>query len=87
MVLSVSIIEIFNFGYWNIQIFEGTMCANNEWIFQVKPSTPCSLSDKNKLYSKNAKTMTYETELISFSVPKIWSTVPQELEKCKSLDI
>ena len=31
--------------------------------------------------------MTYETELISFSVPKIWSTVPQELEKCKSLDI
>ena len=40
-------------------------------VFQVKPSAPYSLGDKNNLYSRNPKTMTYGTESISFLAPKI----------------
>ena len=38
-------------------------------VFQAKSSVPCFLSDENKLYSSNYKTMTYATELILFLVP------------------
>ena len=55
-------------------------------VFQVKPSAPYSLRDKNELYSRNPETVTYGTESVSFLAPKIWSTVPQEIKTCKSLD-
>ena len=55
-------------------------------VFQVKPSAPFSLSDKNELCSKNPKTMTYGIESISCLALKIWSIVPQEIKNCKSLD-
>ena len=40
-------------------------------VFQVKPSAPYSLRDKNELRSRNTKTVTYGTESISFLSPKI----------------
>ena len=44
--------------------------------FRLSPSVPYSLRGKNKLYSRNPKTVTYRTGLISFLAPKIWSIVP-----------
>ena len=38
-----------------------------------------------KLYSRNPKTVAYETESVSFKAPKIWSIVPQELKNSQSL--
>ena len=55
-------------------------------VFQVKPSTPYSLRDKNELYGRNFKTVTHGTESISFLAHKIWPIVPQEIENCKTLD-
>ena len=55
-------------------------------VFQVRSSAPYSVSDKNELYTRNPKTVTYGTESISFFAPKIWSIVPQELKSSKSLD-
>ena len=46
-------------------------------VFQVKLSAPYYLTDKNELYSRNPKTMTYGTELVSFMASEIWSIVPQ----------
>ena len=48
--------------------------------FHVKLSAPYYLRDKNELYCRNPKTVTYGTESVSFMVPKIWSIVPQELK-------
>ena len=47
-------------------------------VFQFKLSAPYYLRDKNELYSKNLKTVTYGTGSISFMTSKIWSIVPQE---------
>ena len=44
------------------------------------------LWDNNELYSRNPKTVRYETELISFLAFKNWSIVPQEIKSCKYLD-
>ena len=41
-------------------------------VFQVKSPALYYLRDKNELYSRNLKTVTYETESISFMAPKIW---------------
>ena len=49
-------------------------------VFQVKPSASFFLSDKNEVYSRNPKTVTYGNESISFLAPKIWSAVPQQKE-------
>ena len=49
-------------------------------VFQVKSPAPYYLKDKNKLYSRNPKTVVYGTESVSFMAPKIWSIVPQELK-------
>ena len=54
-------------------------------VFQVKSLAPYYLRDKNELYSKNPKTVTYETESVSFMTPKIWSIVLQELKTSQSL--
>ena len=54
-------------------------------VFQVKSPAPYYLRDKNKLYSRNPKTVAYETESVSFKAPKIWSIVPQELKNSQSL--
>ena len=50
-------------------------------VFQVKSLAPYYLRDKSELYSKNPKTVTYETESVSFMTPKIWSIVLQKLKK------
>ena len=50
-------------------------------VFQVKSLAPHYLRDKSELYSKNPKTVTYETESVSFMTPKIWSIVLQKLKK------
>ena len=47
-------------------------------VFQVKSPTPYYLRDKNKLYSRNLKTVAYGTESLSFMAPKIWSIKLQE---------
>ena len=49
-------------------------------VFQVKSPAPYYLRNKNQLYSRNPKTVTYGTESVSFVAPKIWSIVPQELK-------
>ena len=72
-------IEIFKF-------LKGLSLPKMKEVFQVKPSAPYSLRDKNELDSRNPKTVAYWTESISFLVPKIWSIVPQEIKNCKSLD-
>ena len=41
-------------------------------VFQVKSPALYYLRDKNELYSRNLKIVTYETESISFMAPKIW---------------
>ena len=54
-------------------------------VFQVKSPATYHLRDKNELYSRNAKTVAYGTESVSFVAPKIWSIVPQELKNSQSL--
>ena len=54
-------------------------------VFQVKSPATYYLRDKNELYSRNPKTVTYGTESVSFMTPKIWSIVPQELKNYQSL--
>ena len=49
-------------------------------VFQVKSPAPYYLWNKNDLYSRNPKTVTYGTESVSFMAPKILSIVPQELK-------
>ena len=39
-------------------------------VFQVKSPGPYYLKDKNKLYSRNPKTVAYGTESVSFMAPK-----------------
>ena len=39
--------------------------------FQVKLPAPYYLRNKNELYSRNPKTVAYETESVSFMAPKI----------------
>ena len=55
-------------------------------VFQVNPSAPHSPKDKDELYSRNPKMVTYGIEAFSFLAPNIWSRVPEEIEHCKSLD-
>ena len=62
--LSIEVFKFFNEISPNIM---------NE-VFQVKPPVPYYLRDKNELYSRNSKTMTYGTE-------SFWSTVPKKLKK------
>ena len=54
-------------------------------VFQVKSLAPYYLKDKNELYNKKSKTVAYETESVSFMVPKIWSIVLQELKNSQYL--
>ena len=54
-------------------------------FFQVKSPAPYNLWDKNKLYSRNPRTVAYGTESVSFMAPKIWSKVTQELTNSQSL--
>ena len=54
-------------------------------VFQVKSPTPYYLRDKNKLYSRNPKTVAYGTESLSFMAPKIWPIKLQELKNSQSL--
>ena len=49
-------------------------------VFQVKPSAPYFLRDKNELYNKNPETVIYGTESTSFLALKIWSIVSQEIK-------
>ena len=54
-------------------------------VFQVKSPAPYYLRDKNNLYSRYPKTVTYGTESVSFMAPKIWSILPQELKNSQSV--
>ena len=54
-------------------------------VFQVKSPGPYYLKDKNKLYSRNPKTVAYGTESVSFMALKAWSIVTQELKNSQSL--
>ena len=54
-------------------------------VFQFKLPTPYNLKDKNDLYSRNPKTLTYGTDSVSFMAPRIWSIVPQVLENYQSI--
>ena len=54
-------------------------------VFPVKSSAQYYLRNKNKLYSRNPKTVAYGTESVSFMTPKIWPIVPQELKNSQSL--
>ena len=54
-------------------------------VFQIKSRAPYYLRDKNELYSRNPKTVKYETESVSFMAPKIWSKVPQEMKNYQSV--
>ena len=40
-----------------------------------------NLRIRQKLYSRNPKTVSYGTETISFLAPKIWALVPQNIKK------
>ena len=42
-------------------------------VFQVKLPVPYHPRDKNELYSRYPKTVTYGTDSVSFKVPEIWS--------------
>ena len=71
-------IEIFN-------VFNGLSAQIMNKIFQVRSPAPYYLWDKNELYSRNLKTVTYGTESLSFMAPKIWSIVPKKLKIYQSL--
>ena len=55
-------------------------------VFQIKPSAPFSLRNKNELYSKNLKMVTYGTKSISFLAPNSCSIVPEEIKNCRPID-
>ena len=65
------VIEIFKFLY-------GLSPPKMNTVFQVEPSAPYSLRDKNELYSRNPKTMTSGTESISFLSPMVNSASGNE---------
>ena len=44
------------------------------------------LRNNSEFRSKNAKTVTYGTEPVSFLGPKIWNLVPQEIKASESLN-
>ena len=46
-----------------------------------------NLRSRSELYSKNPKTVKYETETTSYLAPKIWSLVPNAIKSSKPLDI
>ena len=54
-------------------------------VFHVKSPALYYLRDKNELYSRNLKTVAYETDSVSFIGPEIWSIVPEELKNSQSL--
>ena len=53
-------------------------------VFHVKSPIPYYLRDKNELYSRNLKKLTYGTESVSFMAPKIWPIVLQEMKNYQS---
>ena len=82
MVLPVSMIKIFKLWLLNYFEFFFTLKFLNglnppimNEVFQIKPSAPYSLRDKNELYSRNAKTVTCGTESVSLLSHLIWSIV------------
>ena len=86
IVLSIFIIEIFK--RWLLKCFNllnGLSPQIMNEVFQVKSPAPYNLWDKNKLYSRNPRTVAYGTESVSFMAPKIWSKVTQELTNSQSL--
>ena len=53
--------------------------------FRLSRQPPYYMGDKNELYSRNPKTVTYVTDSVLFMAPKIWSIVPQEFKNYQSL--
>ena len=54
-------------------------------VFQVNETISYDLRMRNKLYSRNPKTVRYGTETVSFLSPKIWSLIPQNIKDSGSL--
>ena len=74
-----------NVSYWNIQFLNRLSSQIINKVFQVKFSGPHFLRDKNELYSRNPKTVTYKTDSVSFLTPKMWSIVSQGMKNYKYL--
>ena len=55
-------------------------------VFLKNISNSCDLRNHKELYSRNAKTVRYGTETISYIAPKIWSKVPETIKMSSSLE-
>ena len=56
-------------------------------VFHFNTNIPYNLRSRSELYSRNPKTVKYETENTSYLAPKIWSLVPNAIKSSKSLDV
>ena len=71
-------------GYWNTEISEWTIPANNE-SSRLNRQPHTIWGTKINYVLQIPRHVTYETESVSFIAPKIWSIVPQELRNYQSL--
>ena len=55
-------------------------------VFHKNISNSYDLRNHKELYSRNPKTVRYETETVSYMTPKIWSKVPETIKMSSSLD-
>ena len=73
-------IELYNF-------FHSVLASIMKNVFHSNTNIPYNLSSRSELYSRNPKTVKYETETIFYLAPKIWSLLPNVIKSSKSLDV
>ena len=73
-------IELYNFSH-------GLSPSIMKNVFHFNTNIPYNLSSRSELYSRNPKTVKYETETIFYLAPKIWSLLPNVIKSSKSLDV
>ena len=55
-------------------------------VFQINRTLPYNLRTQNNFSSRVPKTVTNETETISFLAPKVRALVPEKLKACSCLE-
>ena len=68
------------------QFFNGLSPSFLNNVFHKNISNSYDLPNNKELYSRNSKTVRYETETVSYMAPKIWSKVPETIKMSSSLD-
>ena len=69
------------------KFFHGLSPSIMKIVFHFNKNISYNLRSRNELYSRNPKTVKYETETISCLAPKIWFLVPNAIKSSKLLDV